>query len=387
MLPPSRSLCVDKLHARFDSLPPQLPALYRNFQFQLFFNALPTHRRGLWVRKRADPAATTRSCYICGLGEDSIYHLYDGSCAAAVSARTSFARAIGHDLEPETLQATYFMTSMLVHFDPIGADGARLTAAIVTFNGVLWLQRTYYFTTRPAGDLLTTTQAASRISEAATTAWTALIKPPPPRGFGSAGRRTSAQEAAAVAMVEQQLAAVPSGSIIAFTDGSASPNPGPCGAGAVIQFYTAAGNLHHQDYIHAGLGLGTNNIGELWAIGMVIEAAHHRISEGLHLPHQGHIFSDSTYARGCLEEYRSAGVNSHLAELIGELIDNSPIQWSIHWVPAHAGVQLNEDADTEANKGTIISTRGDGMDRNAHLGDATFKFLPSTSSFFNDFPT
>ena len=120
---------------------------------------------------------------------------------------------------------------------------------------------------------------------------------------------------------------------------------------------------------------------------MVIEAAHHRISEGLHLPHQGHIFSDSTYARGCLEEYRSAGVNSHLAELIGELIDNSPTQWSIHWVPAHAGVQLNEDADTEANKGTIISTRGDGIDRNAHLGNATFKFIPSTSSFFNDFPT
>ena len=59
---------------------------------------------------------------------------------------------------------------------------------------------------------------------------------------------------------------------------------------------------------------------------MVIEAAHHRTSKGLHQPHQGHIFSDSTYARGCLEEYRSAGVNSHLAEHIGELIDNSPIQ-------------------------------------------------------------
>ena len=58
---------------------------------------------------------------------------------------------------------------------------------------------------------------------------------------------------------------------------------------------------------------------------MVIEADHHRISQGLHQPHQGHFFSDSTYARGCLEEYRRAGVNSHMAELIGELIDKSPI--------------------------------------------------------------
>ena len=276
---------------------------------------------------------------------------------------------------------------MLIHFDPAGADGAMLTAALVIFNGALWLQRTYYFTTRRAGNYLTTAKASARISEAAITAWNAFLKPPAPRGFGSAGRRTSAQAAAAVAMVQARLAAVPSGSIIAFTDGSASPNPGPCGAGAVIQLYTASGALHHQDFIHAGLGHGTNNIGELWAIGMVIEAAHHRISNGLHQPCQGHIFSDSTYARDCLEEYRSAGVNAHLAELIGELIDNSPIHWSIHWVPGHAGVQLNEDADAEANKGTIISKRGDGIDRDAHLNKIAFKFIPGTSSFFTDFPT
>ena len=49
--------------------------------------------------------------------------------------------------------------------------------------------------------------------------------------------------------------------IIAYTDGSAIGNPGPCGAGAYISLVRK----------HLPLVYGTNNIGEMFATGMVLQ--------------------------------------------------------------------------------------------------------------------
>ena len=56
------------------------------------------------------------------------------------------------------------------------------------------------------------------------------------------------------------------------TDGSARPtNPGPAGAGTVIQRYDARGALLATTTIHEGLGEGTNNEGEFYALGIATE--------------------------------------------------------------------------------------------------------------------
>jgi hypothetical protein len=64
------------------------------------------------------------------------------------------------------------------------------------------------------------------------------------------------------------VASTPGGTVFAFTDGSASPNPGPCGAGAAL-FYPRDPDVEVTD-LCAPLGWGTNNLAELYAIGMCL---------------------------------------------------------------------------------------------------------------------
>jgi hypothetical protein len=122
--------------------------------------------------------------------------------------------------------------------------------------------------------------------------------PPPPdlaitdsSSFGSAGTRTDTQKAAALDSGSQLITSTSSSYFIAYTDGSAKPiklttspptdhshtlkkprttTPGPCGAGACLVFPRDTPNL--PDILAIGpLGNGTNNIGELYAIGMAID--------------------------------------------------------------------------------------------------------------------
>jgi len=53
--------------------------------------------------------------------------------------------------------------------------------------------------------------------------------------------------------------------VFCYTDGSASPNPGPSGAGACV-FDPSSGIVMD---LGASLGHGTNNTGELYALGML----------------------------------------------------------------------------------------------------------------------
>ena len=105
-----------------------------------------------------------------------------------------------------------------------------------------------------------------RIASSALIHHLSLAKPPPAKGFGSAGKRTEAQAAAAKAYVEKTLQSVNGATdITIFTDGSALGNPGPSGAGAFI-FYSESWRRDNE-HISVPLGQGTNNIGELFAIG------------------------------------------------------------------------------------------------------------------------
>ena len=62
------------------------------------------------------------------------------------------------------------------------------------------------------------------------------------------------------------LESPPEDAAVYYTDGSASPNPGPCGAG----FFRPEGPLAECSAA-TSLGRGTNNIGELYAMGMALK--------------------------------------------------------------------------------------------------------------------
>lgn len=155
-------------------------------------------------------------------------------------------------------------------------------------------------------------------------------------GFGSAGRRSKAQEEAARKLTADQIAALPEGTHVCFTDGACKGNPGPAGSGAVVKL--ADGRVLEASRF---LGVATNNVGELTAIGMAIDLLEEaRVSRDEPVV----IFTDSSYSRGVLTQGWKAKANK-------ELIDLTKIRlqaWSrltVNWVAGHAGIPENERAD------------------------------------------
>lgn len=155
----------------------------------------------------------------------------------------------------------------------------------------------------------------------------------------------------------RSLEKVPDSSYLAFTDGSAIPNPGPSGAGAWI---SAPGNS--PDYIYQSLGHGSNNFGELWAIGMALQ---YYIDKGY--THDIVIASDSEWAIGKLSKGFGSRQGEHddaiksIKRLMTSIV--APIEFI--WVHAHSGLKQNEVADKLAKKGSR-SSKATGIPTRCH---------------------
>jgi ribonuclease HI len=217
-----------------------------------------------------------------------------------------------------------------------------------------------------------------------------LRRPPPPRPsppvfqsdikrsssrFGSAGNRTPKQEKTCIDYANHLINSIPSSAIIAFTDGSASPNPGPCGAGATL--YAADGSGWEVE-AHASLGHGTNNIGELWAIGMAVQLSVEALPTLPLITHL-YILSDSQLSNDLLsgKSKASSPALRSLVEAVMFIITTIPprVSLEIRWVPAHVGIERNERADKLAARGSRNSKRGQvSVDR--HRGIEHVDFLP-----------
>lgn len=175
---------------------------------------------------------------------------------------------------------------------------------------------------------------------------------PPSRGrgsgFGSAGTRTAAQAAAAATDAKARIAALPAGTVLAFTDGACTGNPGPAGSGAVVRL--PDGRVFER---HAACGMATNNVGELTAVGLALELlAENAVDPSAPVA----LFTDSQYALGVLTKGWKAKANTELIEGLRRALK----PWknlSIEWVAGHVGVADNERADVLARKGVEESRR------------------------------
>ena len=270
--------------------------------------------------------------------------------------------------------ADYIAASMLAFPAPgksLSADiRARAVAAMAVFNGVVWFERSYYFKKMSTPPPLE--EATNWLADIAALDHLSAFGPKAARGLGSAGKRTAAQKKAAVAYGSRIIANIPPCSIVAFTDGASNPNPGPCGAGAYLY-----DNLPSPWYTErtAALGQGSNNLGELWAIGLALQAALQRILANPHAYKQLLIYTDSQFTRGVLTlGWRS---NSHpaLAKKLKQLIRDFPVEVIIDWVPAHVGLQANERADELAGLGAARSEKH-GPNVDVSLDLATGRFAP-----------
>jgi len=168
-------------------------------------------------------------------------------------------------------------------------------------------------------------------------------------GFGKAGTRTAAQAAAAKTSALDYIRALPADTVKAFTDGACKGNPGPCGAGAVAV-------LPDGRTLEASkaLGQGTNNIGELTAIGLALDL----FEQGEVSPDARVVlFTDSKYSLGVLTQGWKAKANKPLISGLKKRLS----AWSnleIRWVAGHVGIPENERADQLAGDGVDKSRRG-----------------------------
>lgn len=161
-------------------------------------------------------------------------------------------------------------------------------------------------------------------------------------GFGKAGTRTQAQATAAAEEARTLLASLPPDTVIAFTDGACKGNPGPAGAGALVQLPDGRTGEWARS-----LGRGTNNVAELTAIAMALE-----LLDEADVPPDARVvlLSDSSYARGVLTQGWKARANRELVEAIRERLAARP-GVELHWIAGHVGVSGNERADALANMG------------------------------------
>lgn len=167
-------------------------------------------------------------------------------------------------------------------------------------------------------------------------------------GFGSAGTRTQAQAAAAKQSAEQLLAGFRDDAAVCFTDGACKGNPGPAGAGAVVKL--PDGTVHER---YAALGVATNNVGELSAIGLAIDLLD---EAGFPSDTQAEICTDSKYTYGLLELGWKAKSNTELVAKLRRRLTGRKVR--LHWVAGHVGIAENERADALANEGVNESLRG-----------------------------
>ncbi len=161
-------------------------------------------------------------------------------------------------------------------------------------------------------------------------------------GFGKAGTRSKQQAAMAADAAKKLIEGLDAGTAVCFTDGSCRGNPGPAGAGAFVQLPDGSVGEAAQC-----LGQGTNNIGELTAIGMALDLLDEQ--DVLHDTPIA-LFTDSSYAIGVLTKGWKAKANQVLIADVKSKIARWP-GLQIHWVAGHVGTDGNERADALANAG------------------------------------
>ena len=120
------------------------------------------------------------------------------------------------------------------------------------------------------------------------------------------------------------------GETLAYADGACSGNPGPAGVGVVLLVDGRRREL--SEY----LGNATNNVAEL--TGILRAAEECDPSKPLSL------YTDSRYAIGVVTGGMRAKKNQALIAAVQAALRRLE-RYSLHHVPGHAGVELNERAD------------------------------------------
>lgn len=154
------------------------------------------------------------------------------------------------------------------------------------------------------------------------------------------GGPTQAAATATAALKEEPSAPPDDETIVIYTDGACSGNPGPAGIGVLVE------RPDQTIEISEFIGSGTNNIAELSAILRALQTL--RAEDG---ERAIHLYTDSGWSLGVLIGGWKAKANLELLDQIKAELDKYP-RIELLKVRGHAGHAGNEEADRLATQAT-----------------------------------
>ena len=349
--------CMAPVHSAL--LPSTIPSFLISHQVKAVCNALNTDSR----RKVFDPTCSThpskstprdRPCYLCSKDTDSTSHLY-GSCPVVKAALRLCLSDPRTPTDPNWSEALDKKTTPLyiLDFEAPSEPPIRRLPFLMVFNWAVWKVVSGLRKGRDAGNAA---PAILRITLEMRHHWVSCFKAKPKSTYGSASTRTPAQKKLAFEDSSTLIRSLPPHSIVIYTDGSSLGNPGPAGAGAVVTWTPPLGNSLIVRLFFP-LGTSTNNVGELWAIGMALQFIRDdpRFRMAISI-HPIYILTDSLLS--CTSISKGFCKDPFLDSLIREIrpgmasMIRCPL---ILWIPGHSGVEGNDSADALAVHGSKTS--------------------------------
>lgn len=330
-LPPS---CIDPLSSALASASYSLPSSFLFHHFSLVNNALATSRR---MRHQNNlPISKVLTCSFCFSAQDSLLHIYS-ACPTVHSARSAFFSSLDL-LSSFSLIFPSFTTpsfSLPLSFTFLISVPTTLIIPTIVFNLAVWRFRNPSLGSRDERD---DAWRAARITELASSLFLRVKKRPPP----------SSKDDVSIFSHDDLLASSDRLSIVCYTDGSASPNPGPAGSGASI-FLPMSNTVVD---LGASLGHNSNNFAELYAIGTCLSTLVNTFDLLPSRPSRVLLFTDSLYASRAVTSTKPPASHKDtivaLRRLLAKALALIPV--SLVWVRGHCGAGGNERVDRIAKR-------------------------------------
>jgi hypothetical protein len=227
-----------------------------------------------------------QSCFFCNNGIDDVRHIY-GTCKVMKAALRSTARAVGIRLpRRETMMSiTTLTTRGTTPTTPL------FPVFIITFVWAVWSGRQHL-----SSALKQPLPPATIVAHLETYKCTHLPQPQ--------SKRTTPE--AVIPLANNP----PPEALVGFADGSSTctPNPGPCGAGALFFLPHASGTAIYT----MSLGLGDNNLGEIAGLLHILRLVDEAYTKGRINGHPALLlFTDTLLVVGALKWGWSHATSAH----------------------------------------------------------------------------
>jgi ribonuclease HI len=200
--------------------------------------------------------------------------------------------------------------------------------------------------------------------------------------LGNTSNRTASQKKLARERAERAIQQVPADAAIVFTDGSGPANSEDHAGAGVIVLMPRHRSSESGKCLKANMAFeeGTNNIGEMWAVGMGLQLIAYDVKRtGVPLKGGIYIFSDSALTVDIIAHRAVPKRNVQLCHAVrreaNSINRHNPI--NINWIAGHVGVEGNELADREADRGKRRARQGQGLSSLQYTSNINFsQFLP-----------